>query len=70
MQFITRREALRKSGLFLLGTAACTTFPAFGTGCSQGEVDQKSVRDLMANNQDCGRVNCRPHVSALSIPMT
>ena len=51
MNGLTRREALKKSGLFLLGTAACATFPALGSGCSQGEVDQRLVSEVMANTQ-------------------
>lgn len=51
MKSLTRREAIKKSGLFLLGTAACSTFPGFGAGCSQGVVDQKKASDLMQSTR-------------------
>ena len=47
MKFITRRQALKKGGLYLLGTAAFTAFPGFGIGCSQSGVDQEKASVLM-----------------------
>ena len=47
MKSITRREAIRKSGLFLLGTAACSTFPALVVGCSPNEMSPEKAGDLM-----------------------
>lgn len=48
MKSITRREAIKKSGLFILGTAACATFPGLGSGCSQDEMNPEKVRDLVS----------------------
>ncbi len=51
MKPITRREAIKKSGRFLLGTFACSLIPVFGTGCSQREVDAELAARLMQDTQ-------------------
>ena len=58
MKPITRREAIKKGGQFLLGTATCSLFPVFASGCSKGELDPDMVAKLMQNteNADIGGI--------------
>jgi len=58
MKPITRREAIKKGGQFLLGTATCSFFPAFASGCSNQELDPDIVTKLMQNteNADIGNI--------------
>lgn len=51
MKPITRREAIKKSGRFLLGASACAFVPVFGTGCTQREVDTDLAGRLMQDTQ-------------------
>lgn len=58
MRPITRREAIKKGGRFLLGTATFSFFPAFASGCSKQELDPDIVAKLMQNtkNADIGNI--------------
>lgn len=47
MQPMTRRDAIKKVGRFLLGTATCSLLPGFVSGCSQQELDQGRVSEMM-----------------------
>lgn len=58
MRPITRREAIKKGGRFLLGTATCSLYPGFVSGCSKRELDPDMVAKLMQNmeNVDIGNI--------------
>lgn len=51
MKPITCREAIKKSGQIVLGAAACSLIPQFGTGRSQREVDTELAGRLMRGAQ-------------------
>ncbi len=68
MKFITRREALRQSGLYLLGTAACAAFPGFGIGCSQGGVDPEKAAALMQDTRNAAVAAIRLTVVYDNVP--
>ena len=47
MKPITRREAFKRGGRFLLSAATCSLLPGFVTGCSQQELDQGRISEIM-----------------------
>ena len=47
MKPITRREAFKRGGRFLLSAATCSLLPGFVTGCSQQEIDQGRISEIM-----------------------
>ncbi|MDY6792843.1 MAG: MBL fold metallo-hydrolase [Thermodesulfobacteriota bacterium] len=58
MKPITRREAIKKGGRLLLGTATCSLFPSFVSGCSNQELDAGVVVQLMQSTKkaDIGNI--------------
>jgi 7,8-dihydropterin-6-yl-methyl-4-(beta-D-ribofuranosyl)aminobenzene 5'-phosphate synthase len=59
MKPITRREAIKKGGQFLLGTATCSLFPVFASGCSNQELDSDMVAKLMQNTENADISNIK-----------
>ena len=47
MKPITRREVFKRGGWFLLSAATCSLLPGFVTGCSQQELDQGKIYEIM-----------------------
>jgi len=68
MHAVTRREALARSGRFLLSAAACSLAPGLTTGCSNREVDPEIVSRVIQNVQEASIDNIRLTVVYDNVP--
>ena len=68
MQPITRREAIKRGGRLLLGTAAYSLAPGLTAGCSNREVDPDVASRVMQNTQNAAVESIRLKVVYDNVP--
>lgn len=68
MRSITRREAIKKSGRFIIGASACSLLPGLATGCSNQALDPDRVAELMQKTKNANLSDIRLSVIYNNVP--